>query len=165
MCEDLIMIKVREIKPDESEFLREMLYEAIFFADESERLPKEIVNEPHLAKYVENFGRRGDYGFVLVDENALVGAAWARLFVESEKSYGFVNEKTPEFSIAIKAEYRNQGFGSRMMETLFKKLKAEGFEQVSLSVDKLNPAVNLYFKFGFEVVAEEGTAVTMLKNL
>ena len=46
-----------------------------------------------------------------------------------------------------------------------KKLKSENFEQISLSVDKQNPAVNLYLRLGFEVVAEEGTAFTMLKKL
>lgn len=157
------MIEIREIKPDEYEFLREMLYEAIYFP--FEKLPKSIVNEPHLSKYVDNFGRHGDFAFVLVDEKRLVGAAWARLFFESEKSYGFVDEKTPEFSIAIEEAYRNRGFGSRMMGELFRKLKSEGFESVSLSVDKLNPAVKLYRRNGFEIVGEEGTAVTMLKKL
>lgn len=159
------MFKIREMKPDEYEFLREMLYEAIYFVNEAERLPKSVVDEPHLSKYVENFGRRGDYAFVLADENELVGAAWSRLFAESEKSYGYVGAETPEFSIAIFEKYRNRGFGERLMRELFARLKSEGYAQVSLSVDKLNPAVNLYRRLGFEIVGGEGTAVTMLKKL
>jgi len=159
------MIEIREIKQDEREFLREMLYEAIYFADESKRLPKSIVHEPHLAKYIENFGRRGDFAFVLLDENVLVGAIWARLFAKSEKSYGFVDEETPEFSIAIREQLRNRGFGKQLLQRLFEKLKSQGFEKISLSVDKLNPAVRLYLRLGFEIIAEKGTAFTMLKKL
>lgn len=159
------MTETREIKAVENKFLREMLYEAIYFPDENQKLPKSVVFEPHLSKYVDNFGRRGDFAFVLIIENDLVGAIWARLFSETDKSYGFVDEETPELSMAITEDYRNQGFGSRLIEKLFEKLKASGFEKVSLSVDKQNRAVNLYRKCGFETVSEEGTAYTMLKKL
>ena len=159
------IIKIREIKKDEYEFLREMLYEAIYFPDENQKLPKSVVFEPHLSKYVDDFGRRGDLAFVLIVERKLVGAIWARLFSETDKSYGFVDEETPEFSMAIKEVYRNKGFGHQLMMKLFEKLKTNGFEKVSLSVDKQNRAVNLYKKFGFETISEEGTAYTMLKRL
>ena len=159
------MTEIREIKQDEYEFLREMLYEAIYFADENQKLPKSFVFEPHISKYVENFGRRGDFAFVLVIENELVGAIWTRIFSETVASYGFVDEETPELSMAIMEDYRNKGFGNQLMAKMFEKLKASGVEKVSLSVDKRNRAVNLYRKFGFEIIAEEGTAFTMIKNL
>ena len=157
--------EIREMKPDEYEFLREMLYEAIYFADENQKLPKSVVFEPHLSKYVDNFGRHGDFAFVLIIENDLVGAIWTRLFPETDKSYGFINEETPELSMAIKENYRNKGFGSQLIAKMFEKLKTNDFEKVSLSVDKQNRAVNLYRKFGFETISEKGTAFTMLKKL
>ena len=40
------MIEIREIKPDETEFLREVLYAAIYFADDRKRLLVSIVFEP-----------------------------------------------------------------------------------------------------------------------
>jgi ribosomal protein S18 acetylase RimI-like enzyme len=52
-----------------------------------------------------------------------------------------------------------------MIGKLFEKLASEGFEKLSLSVDKRNPAVNLYKRIGFEIISEEGTAFTMLKKL
>ncbi len=159
------MIEVREIKKDEYEFLREMLYEAIYFPDENQKLPKSVVFEPHLSKYVDDFGRRGDFAFVLVAQGNLVGAIWVRLFSEAEKSYGFLDEKTPELSMAIKEEYQNKGFGNQLIAKLFEKLKTSGFEKVSLSVDKRNRAVSIYRKFGFETVSEQDTAYTMLKKL
>ena len=159
------MTEIREIKADESDFLREMLYEAIYFADESERLPKSIVSEPHLSKYVENFGRKGDFTLVLVDKNELVGAAWSRLFAADEKSYGFVDEETPEISMAIKENYRSRGFGQILIAKLSERLKADGYKKVSLSVDKRNRAVNLYQRMDFKTISEQDAALTMLKIL
>lgn len=159
------MIKIREIKENEPDFLREMLYEAIYIPPGKPKPPKSIVFDPQLSKYVENFGRRGDFAFVLVGENGLVGAIWTRLFDKKAETYGFVDEETPELSIAIREDYRNRGFGGLLLENLFQKLKANGFNKVSLSVDKQNPAVNLYQRFGFEIVSEQGTAFTMLKKI
>jgi ribosomal protein S18 acetylase RimI-like enzyme len=159
------MIEIREIKPDETEFLREMLYAAIYFADEGKQLPFAIVFEPPISKYVDDFGREGDYAYVLVDKDELVGAVWARLFAESEKSYGFVDGETPELSIAVRENYRNRGFGRALIEKLLGALRAAGYEKVSLSVDKRNRAVGLYRKLGFETVSEQGTAFMMVKKL
>lgn len=159
------MTEIRELKESEYEFLREMLYEAIYFPDENKRLPKSIVFEPHLSKYVDGFGKPGDFAFVLTDATDLVGAVWTRLFSEVEKGYGFVNAETPEMSMALKTEYRNKGFGSRLIIKLLEKLKSNEFEKVSLSVDKRNRAVNLYRKFGFEPISETGTALTMIKKI
>lgn len=163
-CEDS-MIEIREIKPFEYDFLREMLYEAIYVPVGSEKPSEAIVNSPHFLKYCDNFGRKSDIGLVLTDEDILVGAVWTRTFSEAEAGYGFVDEKTPELSIAIREKYRNRGLGGLMIQKLFEKLRSEGFEKLSLSVDKRNEAVNLYKRIGFEVISEEGTAFTMLKKL
>jgi len=159
------MVEIREIKPVEYEFLREMLYEAIYFADENQKLPKSVVFEPQLSKYVDNFGQNGDLAFVIVVENELVGAIWARLFPESRQGYGFVDETTPELSMAVMENCRNRGFGTFLLEKLMEALKTNGFEKVSLSVDKLNRALNLYRRIGFETVSEHKTSLTMLKKL
>lgn len=158
------MIEIREMKKTEYGFLSELLYEAIYFPDKDQNLPKSIIFEPHISKYFENFGRKGDFAFVLTAENDLVGAIWTRLFSAADKSYGFVDEDTPELSMAIKEGYRNRGFGNQLMVKIFEKLKASGFKKVSLSVDKRNRAVNLYRRFGFEAISEQGAAYTMLKS-
>ena len=159
------MIEIREIKPVENEFLREMLYEAIYLADENKKPPKAIVFAPPLSKYVDNFGREGDFAFVLAADGKPVGAVWSRLFTENEKGYGFVDEKTPELSIAIVESFRNRGYGQILIEKLLRALEANGFRKVSLSVDKRNRAFNLYLKIGFEPAAAQGAAVTMVKIL
>lgn len=159
------MVVIRAIRPGEYFFLKEMLYEAIFVPDGDERPPRTVLDEPHVARYFRDFGRGGDQAFVLELDDELVGAIWARQLPECEKGYGFVDAQTPELSMAIKAEFRGRGFGQQLLETLFEDLRAAKVAQVSLSVDTRNRAVNLYRRGGFEVVAESGTAYTMLKKL
>lgn len=159
------MFEIREIRPDEYAFLREMLYEAIYFPDESEKPPRSIIDEPHLAKYIDGFGRAGDLAFVLLKDNELSGAIWVRQFSAVEKSYGFVDEATPELSMAIGKDLRGRGFGTQLIGKICGILKSKGVGKLSLSVDKQNPAVNLYKRSGFEIIGEQGTAYTMLKNV
>lgn len=159
------MITIRNIRPDEHYFLREMLEQAIYFPDESLKQEKLLELEPVLSKYFENFGRTGDLALVAVNGDILVGAIWTRLFAKEKGSYGFVDENTPELSMAIREDHRGQGIGTRLIDKLFEKLRDRGFRQVSLSVDKRNPALNLYQRSGFELFSEDGNAYTMLRRI
>ena len=67
--------------------------------------------------------------------------------------------------MAVFEGYRGQGFGTQLMQRLIDKLIDHGFRRVSLSVDRRNPALRLYERFGFELVREKGNAYTMLKTL
>jgi len=156
---------IREIKKSEIPFLDEMLYDAIFIPEGEEKLPKEIIRHPELARYITNFGREGDYCLVAEVENRLVGAIWIRFFTTDEKGYGFVDLETPELSMAIDEEYRNKGIGTLLLNEMIKKLIEQKYNQVSLSVDKLNYAYNLYCKFGFEVIDSTEKSATMIKRL
>ena len=158
------MPEIREIKSTEHAFLNEMLYEAVFVAD-GEAKPARAVLEPYVTKYVDRFGRTGDLALVLDDNGELVGAIWARQFSEQEQGYGFINTSTPELGMAIREPFRGQGLGTRMLADILERLRRNGVEQVSLSVDKRNPAFRLYDRCGFEIVAERGKGYTMLKKL
>ena len=88
----------------------------------------------------------------LVD-NIPGGAAWYRLFEETNQGYGFVDRETPELGIAIRPKYRQQGLGIGLMKAIIQQAKTDGYKAISLSVDPENQtAVRLYEKLGFEYV-------------
>jgi ribosomal protein S18 acetylase RimI-like enzyme len=95
-----------------------------------------------------------------------VGAAWYRLFARDRCGYGFVDERTPELAIAVVPNARGRGVGAKLLDALLDRARAEGYDAISLSVDRNNAgAIGLYERYGFERVGEEDDSVTMLAHL
>jgi ribosomal protein S18 acetylase RimI-like enzyme len=118
-----------------------------------------------LTRYVDNWGRPGDVALVAHETGNRVGAAWFRLFPASEPGYGFVDEQTPELSIAVVPSRRRHGLGQELMDALLDSARAEGHETVSLSVEADSPAVAFYERNGFTHVRESEGGVVMTKRL
>lgn len=157
--------KIREIKKSEIPCLDIFLYEAIFIPDGVEKPEKDIVKLPELSRYYLDFGKESDLCLVAELNNELVGAIWTRIFSETEKGYGYVDSKTPELSMSVLKPYRNMGIGKKLLKEMIDRLIAMEYNQVSLSVDKLNFAYGLYQKFGFEIVEAVDQSATMIKRL
>ena len=108
------MLQLRELGPDDAEFLGEMLYAALFWTPRKERLPIELVlAHPEISIFHEGWGRPGDLGLVAEADGVPVGAAWYRLFTEESHGEGFVDEQTPELAIAVVDGQRGEGIGTR----------------------------------------------------
>ena len=137
-------------------FLRDMLRHAYYW-----RASDPAAAELPVSRYVDGWGRRGDAALIALDAGAPVGAAWYRLFSRSAPGFGFVDESTPELTIAVVPSRRGRGFGAVLLEALLEQARADGFAAISLSVDRDNPAVQLYRRYGFVEVAERGRAWTM----
>ena len=140
--------------------MRDMLRHAYYWrwADpELEDLP--------VGRYVERWGRPGDTAVVLIERFRPVGAAWYRLFETSAPGYGFVDEDTPELTIAVVPSCRGKGYGAELLEALLDRARADGYAQISLSVESDSPAVKLFRRHGFETVAERGGACVMVADL
>ena len=118
-----------------------------------------------LTRYVDNWGREGDVVLIAHETGNRVGAAWVRLFRESEPGYGFVDEQTPELSIAVVPSRRKHGLGQELLDALLEKAKAEGHTQVSLSVEKDSPAVAFYERNGFIATGESQGGLVMVRQL
>jgi ribosomal protein S18 acetylase RimI-like enzyme len=143
-------------------FLRDMLHHAYYWR---ERSPDE---EPGpVSRYVKGWGRPGDTALIAVEDGFPVGAGWYRLFRRDQPGYGFVDEETPELTIAVVPSRRNRGIGDALLRALCERARAEGHRAISLSVERDNEAlVAFYEKHGFEKVAEHhGDTVTLLKPL
>jgi [ribosomal protein S18]-alanine N-acetyltransferase len=64
-------------------------------------------------------------------------------------------------SIAVVPSRRGRGFGHELLSGLLERAREDGFDAISLSVDRDNPAVALYESYGFEHVREDDGAVVM----
>src|SRR5207248_11613598 len=94
-----------------------------------------------------------------------VGAAWYRLFKGETPGYGFVDEDTPELTIAVVPSRRGRGLGEQLLSALLERARGESYGGVSLSVEPDNPALHLYDKHGFAKVGERGGAWVMRAQL
>jgi [ribosomal protein S18]-alanine N-acetyltransferase len=140
--------------------MRDMLRHAYYWRwhdPELEDLP--------VGRYVDRWGRPGDTAVVLIERFRPVGAAWYRLFKTSAPGYGFVDEDTPELTIAVVPSCRGKGYGAQLLEALLDRAAADGYEQISLSVESDSPAVNLYERHGFETFTQRGEACVMVADL
>ena len=150
---------IRKIRPEEHDLLREFLYQAIYLPEGVEPPPRSVVDLPELQVYVTDFGTRpGDYCMAAEAEGKVVGAAWCRIM----EDYGHMDSDTPSLAISLLPEYRGQGTGTRLLNGLLHLLWESGYRRASLSVQKENPALRLYRRTGFRILAEKGTEYLML---
>lgn len=157
---------IRKLKTSESDFLADMLYEAIFIPEGHDPLPVEVIKDKSLSKYIKNWGKnKFDIALVMEVDNQLVGAIWGRLLTGKNKGFGYVDNNTPELSMAVKKKYRNQGIGTKLINAIASEYQKIGVECLSLSVDKANNASNLYKRLGYEIVEETETSWTMKKKI
>lgn len=143
-----------------------MLYHALHVPDGHEPFPKEIVTELEIARYVLDWGKANDLGFAAIDDitQQLVGAVWIRSFKSENQGYGYVDDDTPELSIAVLPDHRNQGLGTALLNHMIAEA-AKRYSGLSLSVSSDNPAKSLYERLGFEIIEQNGTSLTMMKRL
>ena len=157
-------IRIKVAGKEDQEFLYEMLYQSIYQPPGSPKPDRDIILLPEISKYVENWGRPGDYALIALDAlGNKLGAVWLRYFRSESKGYGYVSDDIPEIGIAVEESQRGKGIGSLLLEELLNRTKQQ-VPSISLSVQTANPAMQLYEKFGFYVWSEADGAVTMRKD-
>lgn len=155
-------VVIRTMKEDEYPLLKVFLYEAIFIPEGTEPPSKNILEQPELQIYIKNFGmEKDDKAFVAEIDEKIVGAVWVRIMDD----YGHIDDNTPSFAISLFKEYRGLGIGKKLMEIILDELKACGYKQASLAVQKENRALNLYKKLGFQIYDENSEEYIMIKHL
>ena len=154
------------MRRDDQSFVWEALYQALFVPPGTEPLPRSVLDVPEISRYAEDWmTRAGDLGMLVEGDGTPVGAAWLRRWTEDHHGYGFVDEATPELSMALLPGHRGSGLGTLLLERLLQEAR-ETSNAVSLSVSVDNPALRLYQRFGFEQVGEEdGGSIRMIKSL
>ncbi|HVA31286.1 MAG TPA: GNAT family N-acetyltransferase [Gaiellaceae bacterium] len=147
---------LRPVAVHDVRFLRDMLRHAYHWrlAEDSER---------PVYRYVANWGRPGDTGMLALEGPHAYGAAWYRLFTADEPGFGFVDEQTPELTIAVVPSRRGKGAGAELLQALLDRARADGYGSVSLSTAQ--GQTGFYERHGFEAVRETPQAVTMVARL
>lgn len=144
-------ISFRTATTDDMQFMEKMCYLAVYSINgkiPADTPPLETVrNHPWFSVYVEEWGRKGDYGLIAVDENGKdVGAAWYR---------NYSNKELPEnlLSIALEADHQGQGVGRTLLRNLMLHAAQDGRAEISLTVEPENTnARRLYERLGFTAV-------------
>ena len=155
-------MELREIRDNEIKLLQDFLYEAIFIPEGVEPPVRDIIEQPELKLYYEDFGKgMADYCIVADDNGRVIGAVWTRIM----NDYGHVDDDTPSFAISLYKEYRGQGIGTQLMKDMLALLKKKGYERASLAVQKANYAVRMYEKVGFRTVDENDEEFIMVCEL
>ena len=153
---------IRQIRPEEYGLLQEFVYQAIYLSEGTKPPPRSVVDLPELQVYVAGFGTQsGDYCLVAEVAGTVVGAAWSRIM----QDYGHIDDRTPSLAISLLPEYRGLGIGAQLLRSLPLLLQENGYLRLSLSVQKDNPALRLYERAGFRILAEKGTEYLMLRDI
>lgn len=142
-----------------------LLYNAIFIPPGHEKPPIDIVDHPDISVYIKEFGREDDLCLVAEIDGEIAGAIWTRHFTGADKGYGFINPGTPELCMSVFEQFQRKGIGTSLLTEMIKLLTDKGYDQVSLSVDLINHAYDLYKRFGFEDYTLVDQSMTMLKKL
>lgn len=145
---------------DDASLLREMLLQALFVPPGGPPFPAGVIDTPALSRYVDGFGSQaGDRGWCAESfTGELLGAAWVRQLSGSNVGYGYVDDDTPELTVAVAAAHRGHGLGTGLLTALIDEVG-----RCSLSCDARNPAIRLYERLGFVAVRSDGDSVVMLR--
>ena len=99
------------------------------------------------------------YTAVLVDREKKQDAGFVTVTYNRDTSFGEIE------MLYLLEEYRGQGIGTELLRAMMDALEREGVRQVSLSVQKGNPAVRLYRRVGFRIVRETEEEYIMVDRL
>jgi RimJ/RimL family protein N-acetyltransferase len=156
----------RLFRQEDFPVLENLLYEAVFQPEGAAPLPRDIVKKPGINVYIRDFGKKkGDSCLFACLNDKVVGGVWARIPAGEIRGFGYVDAETPELVLAVFREYRGMKTGTGLMLQMIDILRNSGFRQVSLSVNKANPAVGMYRNLGFETVRENEHDYVMVRKL
>lgn len=146
-------------------FLEDMLVEAAN-APARVRGRAETLADPGIGHYIDGWPRETDLGLVATEAGGRpIGAVWLRYFTGTEPGHGFVGADIPELAIGVVADQRGRGIGRALLRAIAAMASDQGTGQISLSVEKNNPARSLYRSEGFRTTTSRDHALTMVLDL
>ncbi len=154
---------------DDLPFLREMLYEAVYWRSISQKSNPpfdEGLSAPGVGTALEDWGKReGDTAVIAILDSVPVGAAWYRFHTTSNAIRGYIDEVTPVLVLAVARDHRRCGIGTRLLARLIEQASQQGVNRLSLMVSNDNHAYGLYKKLGFGVHANIESSRLMVRHV
>ena len=160
-------LHLREALPSDLPFLREMLYEAVFWrASLTKPSFEEGLAYPEVSKELADWGaRERDTAVIATMDSLPVGAAWFRCWTDDDSMRGYVDQRTPVLAIGVHRDYRRQGIGGTMIDWLVDAARRQSIPIISLCVSKDNYALALYRQKGFREYADIGDSLIMVRRV
>lgn len=159
------MITYRKADDSDLKFLKEMLFEAVFWSRNIAERPtlEEGLSYDYTRHILKAFGSRHNDLAIIAERNGQkIGAAFIRCWNEKAHVRGYLEDDIPVLVIGVVDAYRHQGIGLGLLEGLKSEAKALSIEQISLCVTKSNVALGLYEKSGFKIVEDIDDSYNML---
>jgi ribosomal protein S18 acetylase RimI-like enzyme len=126
--------------------------------------PVEILQNPNVRIYAEEWGKPGDVGVVAQVDGGDAGACWMRLLPDNV-GLAYVDAQTPQLGIALEPAHQHRGFGTPLMSAALDAARKHGYKQVALTVHPQNPAIRVYERCGFRKIGLRNTYHHMLAVL
>ena len=160
-------VQLRASKPSDLPFLREMLYESVYWrsiANATNPPFEDGLKAPGVWNALVDWGEReGDIVVVALVDSQPAGAAWYRFYTEDNAIRGYIKDTIPALIIAVHRDYRRQGIGKQLLEWLIEHASPRTVQHISLMVSKDNHAIHLYRSCGFLDYAENEDSLVMLR--
>jgi GNAT superfamily N-acetyltransferase len=153
---------IRRVTSGDTQFVQEMLAVAADWRPGAHVRPlDEVLADPALARYVDEWDDDRDAGFVAEQDGDPVGAVWWRFLPEHRRGFGFVDESVPELSIGVVERARGRGVGTLLLDAIVAEARRRSLSGLSLSVEPDNPALVLYRRSGFVSIGRVDGSLTM----
>ncbi len=95
-----------------------------------------------------------------------MGAAWLRLHTGEEIAPGYSGDAVVQLAIGLVPSARGIGWGRKLLDRLLDEARSLGLGEVQLTVGLANvPAVRLYQRVDFSILASDGRSARMICRL
>ena len=159
------MIHCREYNQDDYQFLREMIFEAVFWSRKDDERPEleEGLSYDYTKHILVDFGNReGDIAVIAEIDGNKAGAVFIRYWNDNTNIRGYITEDIPVLVIGVVKDYRRQGVGDMLIESVKNVAKEKDITKISLCVTKSNVAYHLYNKHNFKIVQDIESSYNMI---
>jgi hypothetical protein len=160
-----VNVRIRAIETEGSQMLREYLRLSIFVRP-GDPPAADVVSRQEIARYVDGWGRRGDDAVAAIDaaSGADLGAAWLRLWTPPTSATASSTPRRRSLVSRSGPSTAAAGSARRCCTRCWRAPRIATPRRPSASAQN-NPAVRLYERLGFRVVAVAGGSLTMVKPL